>query len=131
MTTYTATVTRGERWWLIHVPDIAHYTQARNLAEAEAMATDLIAAVLNKPARTITVNLNIELPAAARRHLALAAKKTDQAARLQRAAALARRAAARALRESGLTYADIGIALGVSHQRARELVLDDPAALGD
>ena len=43
---YTAHVTRGERFWVVHVPDVEHYTQARNLGEAEAMAVDLIATLL-------------------------------------------------------------------------------------
>lgn len=126
MTTYTAHVTRGERWWIVHVPDIAHTTQARNLAEAEPMAIDLIATVLKRSPKTITVDLDIEIPAPARRHLATAAKKAEQSARLQNEAALERRAAARALRASGLTYTDIGITLGISYQRARQLVLEDP-----
>ncbi len=127
MTTHQAIVTRGDRYWIVHVPDIEHSTQARNLAEVEPMAIDLIATVLKKPARTITVQLDIKLPAPARRHLALAAKKADHSARLQNEAALERRAAARALRGTGLTYTDIGIALGVSYQRARQLVLDPVA----
>ena len=127
---YTALVTRGERYWLVHVPEIEHYTQARNLSEAETMAIDLIASVLKKPARTITVDLHIDLPKKAVKHLEMAVKKADQAGRLQNEAALERRAAARSLRyESGLTYTDIGIALDISYQRARQLVLDDPVGI--
>lgn len=121
---YTALVTRGERFWLVHVPEIEHYTQARNLSEAETMAVDLISSVLKKPAKTISVALDIELPKKAVRHLELATKKAGQASQLQNEAALERRAAARVLRDSGLTYTDIGIALGISYQRARQLVLD-------
>lgn len=127
---YTALVTRGERYWLVHVPEIDHYTQARNLSEAETMAVDLIASVLKKPAKTIAVELDVGLPKKAVKHLELAVKKAEQAGRLQNEAALERRAAARSLRDdSGLTYTDIGIALNVSYQRARQLVLDDPIAI--
>ncbi len=126
-TRYTALVTRGERFWLVHVPEIDHYTQARNLSEAEVMAVDLISSVLKKPARTIAVDLDVGLPKKAVRHLELAAKKAEQAGRLQNEAALERRAAARSLRDdNGLTYTDIGIALNISYQRARQLVLEDP-----
>lgn len=125
---YTAHVTRGERFWVVHVPDVEHYTQARNLGEAEAMAVDLIATLLKKSPKTITVALEIDLPKKALRHLEAAVKKADQASRLQNDAALERRAAARVLRDSGLTYTDIGVALGISYQRARQLVLEDPVA---
>lgn len=129
-TTYTALASRGERYWLIHVPEIDHYTQAKNLSEAEAMAIDLIASVLKKPSKSIAIELDIALPKKAVRHLAAAQKKAEQAGLMQNEAALERRAAARVLRDSGLTYTDIGIALGISYQRARQLVLEDPVAVG-
>ncbi len=34
MTTYHARVVRGDVFWLVHVPEIDHYTQARNLGES-------------------------------------------------------------------------------------------------
>ncbi len=43
MTTYHARVVRGDVFWLVHVPEIDHYTQARDLGEVEPMARDLIA----------------------------------------------------------------------------------------
>ena len=129
-TTYTALANRGERYWVIHVPEIEHYTQAKNLSEAEHMAVDLIASVLKKPSKSIAVDLDVTLPKKALRHLAAAAKKAEQAGLMQHEAALERRAAARVLRESGLTYPDIGIALGISYQRARQLVLEDPVTAG-
>ena len=41
--TYTARVERGERLWLVTVPEIQRTTQARSLREVEPMARDLIA----------------------------------------------------------------------------------------
>jgi len=37
MATYEATVTRGERYWVIYVPAIDRYTQARHLRELDAI----------------------------------------------------------------------------------------------
>ena len=45
---YTARVTRDDRFWLIHVPEIDRFTQARHLREVEAMARDLIAGTLDE-----------------------------------------------------------------------------------
>ena len=43
-TTYTVRAHRdGDRYWLVHVPEIDHYTQARNIAEIDTMDRDLIA----------------------------------------------------------------------------------------
>jgi hypothetical protein len=55
--TYTATATRGERYWIIHVAEIDSYTQARNLNEAELMARDLIASVLDIDVDLVILNL--------------------------------------------------------------------------
>lgn len=43
MTVYHAQVSRDGKYWLVHVPEIGKYTQARNLGEVDAMARDLIA----------------------------------------------------------------------------------------
>lgn len=43
MDRYTAHVTRDGGFWLIHVPEIDHATQARCRGEIEPMARDLIA----------------------------------------------------------------------------------------
>jgi len=45
----SAVASRGARYWLVHVPEIDEYTQARNDAEIEPMARDLIATWLNVP----------------------------------------------------------------------------------
>lgn len=40
---YRAKVSRDGKFWLIYVPKIDRWTQARNLGEVETMARDLIA----------------------------------------------------------------------------------------
>jgi hypothetical protein len=41
--TYRVDVERDGRFWLIHVPAVERWTQARNVREIEPMARDLIA----------------------------------------------------------------------------------------
>ena len=57
-----------------------------------------------------------------REHLAAAERLRDDAAEATRRAAEESRAAARELAASGLSLRDVGEALGVSHQRAHQLV---------
>lgn len=121
MTTYQAKASRDGKYWLVHVPEIDKYTQARNLAEVEPMARDLIALWLEVDPTSFDVAPKLELPEEVERHLALAAEAREQAACANAAAAREYRQAALALRERGLTVRDVGAALGVSFQRAQQL----------
>lgn len=125
---YTAIAERGERYWVVRVPGLGNNpeaglpTQARTLAEVEPMARDLIAVWLDVAPDSFDVAVKIELPEPALVHLAHAAKLAEQAAELQSDSASERRAAARELKAAGYTVRDIGAALGVSFQRAQQLV---------
>jgi Fe-S cluster assembly scaffold protein SufB len=120
--TYHAVASRGERYWLVHIPEIAQWTQARNLADVVPMARDLIAIWLEVPEDSFDVDTQVELPEQVRQHLETAAKQRDQAAHAQSEAARQYRAAARELKAQGLTVRDIGKALHISHQRVQQLI---------
>lgn len=122
MTTYQANASRDGKYWLVHIPEINKYTQARNLAEVEPMARDLIALWLEIAPDSFDVTPHVELPVSASHHLELAAKYRREAAEAQAEAAREYRGAALALRAEGLTVRDIGAALGVSFQRAQQLI---------
>ncbi|MGL5248891.1 MAG: hypothetical protein ACRC8U_11910, partial [Brooklawnia sp.] len=62
------------------------------------------------------------LPDAYRQAADEADRLRADAARAQRASAESARAAARALHEAGLTLRDIGVVMGISYQRAAQLV---------
>lgn len=57
MSTYNAVATPAETpgWFLLHVPEIDQWTQARNDAEVEPMARDLIATWLDVPLSDVQV----------------------------------------------------------------------------
>lgn len=123
MRRFRVDVRRGERWWILSIPAIpAAHSQARSLREVEATARDLIALMLEIPPTSFDVDIDIDLPVAASEHLARAQDLRQQAALAQSAAAAESRAAARALAATGMPLRDIGTALGVSHQRAHQLV---------
>jgi hypothetical protein len=126
--TYTAVASRGERWWVVRVlglgndPDEGLPTQARTLAEVEPMARDLVALWLEAAPDSFDITVQVELPDSVNDHLRRAKKYADEAAHAQAEAASERRLAARDLKEAGLTVRDVGFALGVSHQRAQQLL---------
>ncbi len=122
MKTYHANASRDGRFWLVHIPEIDQYTQGRSLAEIEPMARDLIALWLDIRDDSFDVEMHVELPDDVKRHLQLAAKYATDSAHAQAQAARERRIAARELKAKGLTVRDIGAALGVSYQRAQQLV---------
>lgn len=132
MTTYVAVANLAiERGWLIRVPGLGSYpndpdeglpTWARSIPEIEPIARDLIAVYLDVAPDSFDVKVQVELPVEVRHHLELATKYAYEAAHAQAAAAAERRSAARRLKDAGLTVRDIGAALGVSHQRAQQLV---------
>jgi len=122
MNTYTARVERDGRLWLIHVPEIDRYTQARNLREVETMARDLVAVMLDVEPDSFDLVVEVVLPENVREHVAAAERLRAESTRANAAAAEEARAAARGLAAAGLPVRDIGIALGVSHQRAHQLL---------
>jgi len=116
--TYHAEVDRDGKVWRVRVPAVARATQARTLREAESMARDLIAIKDDIPADSFDLDIAIILPAEVRAELDQSAELRQQAARSQaQAAQLARR-----LRDQGLSLQDVGKALGVSFQRAKQLI---------
>ncbi|HVA60586.1 MAG TPA: HicB family toxin-antitoxin system [Mycobacteriales bacterium] len=119
--TYRANVERDGRFWLVRVPEVG-VTQARHLREVELMARDLIALVTDTEPSTFNLDVEVQMPAAAKRRLDRAVRLRNQAKDTQAQAAEELRAAAQELAKSGMTVRDIGQLLGVSYQRAHQLV---------
>ena len=94
MDTYTARVERDGRFWLIHVPQVDRYTQARHLREVEPMVRDLVAVMLDVDPASFAVAVDIALPKSVTVHMAAAGKLRDQAAEANHRAAEEARAAA-------------------------------------
>lgn len=119
----TANLSRDGRFWLVYVPEIKQYTQARSVREAPDMARDLTAVYLDIPIEDVEFGgLTIELPDDVRNDIDHAAQLRDAATKANQESAAAVRAAAHKLRNSGLTVRDIGAALDVSYQRAHQLI---------
>lgn len=120
--TYHAEVDRDGKVWRVRVPEVARTTQARALREVESMARDLIAVMEDVPADSFGLDVMIRLPDDVQIELDRSAELREQAARSQAEAARLARRAARRLRDQGLPLHDVGAALGVSFQRAKQLI---------
>ena len=119
---YEVVVSRGERFWLVEVPEIRRTTQARALREVEPMARDLIAVMEEVDPESIELAVRYDWPPEPLAHWVRAARYREEAAERQAEAAREARTAARELRDLGLTVREIGTVLEVSHQRAAQLV---------
>jgi len=121
MASYRATVTRDGRFWLVRVDGVGS-TQARHLRELDTMAKDLITVITGEPEPEIVVDYDIRLPAEVQDHLRRSEELRAASAEAQAAAAAEVRSAARQLHDQGVGLRDVGKVLGVSHQRAHQLV---------
>lgn len=126
MNTYKALASRDGKYWLVHIPELDQYTQARTLAEVQPMARELISLLEGIPEDSVELEWHTQLSDSVSHHLELAYKYAGDAAWYQAEAANERRFAARAMKDEGMTVRDIGAALGVSHQRAQQLLSQSP-----
>lgn len=124
MTTYTARTTRAGNWWAIEIPELdGVFTQARRLDQVDAMARDAIAGTLNISPDSFALIINPVLPAAVQALLDEVRSSRESA---ELAAEIASRKAQEAARllhnEQHMPLRDVGRVLGVSFQRAHQLV---------
>lgn len=135
MSTYRVNVTRDDRWWMIAVPELDGYvtpdgsvnvgatTQARRLSDVPAQARDFICTVTDSAPSEVDVAIKITVDGidvtARASHVF-----TDRELAEQHAAAAAdqARSLARELASRGVAVRDIGEVLGVSFQRAQQLI---------
>ncbi len=121
--TYDVEVTREGRWWMISIPALDGLTQSRRLADAEAEAIDFIAVDTDVAKSTVSVNVhvrvdNVDATAAS----ATVRELKEKADRYEREASEHTRRLASDLADKGIPYRDIGAILGISQQRAHQLV---------
>ena len=123
MATYTARTTRSGNWWAIQIDELdGVYSQARRLEQVEDMARDAIAATLDVAPASFAVTVIPELPAKVQAILDDVRASREAAERASELASMKAREAARILHEEGMPLRDVGRVLGVSHQRAHQLV---------
>ncbi|MGV9745461.1 HicB family toxin-antitoxin system [Rhodococcus zopfii] len=124
MSTYRVDVTREGKWWMVAIPELDDLTQARRLGEAELMAREVIALRTGAALDDIEVDMHIDVDdisdAGARAEKIRAERR--EAERLEQQALAESKALARELADQNIPVRDIGELLGVTFQRASQLV---------
>lgn len=122
---FEAVITREGKWWMVSIPEIEGLTQARRLSEARRMAQEYIAVTLGLPLQDVDVSASLgsvgavtDIPAV----LESVEADREKAAELERLASRQMIELAKALAAEAVPVRDIGTVLGVSHQRAHQLV---------
>lgn len=124
MRTYRVEVTRDGKWWMVSIPELDGLTQARRLGETEQMAREFIAVTTGTPLAEVTVEMSIEAgdvhDAGARADRIRLER--EEAARLEAHALAESKRLAHDLASQQVPVRDIGEILGVTFQRASQLV---------
>ncbi|NED99286.1 hypothetical protein [Phytoactinopolyspora halotolerans] len=120
---YTCTAVKDDTGWLTHCdqhPGVC--THARTLSHTARLQRRALAAMLDVPEDDVTVDVQPVIPDAVHEHLDRARVLRETAAWARRSAHHETRSAVRLLNDLGLTCRDIGTILGVSYQRAHQLM---------
>ena len=110
--------------WVADIPAVAGcHTQGRTIEQARERIREALAALVGdrEAARAELVD-DVELPAQVRRLVNVARKRRAEAETTEQIARGATVQAARALAKAGLSLRDVGALLGVTRQRAHQLL---------
>jgi len=123
VTRYTATARRTDGWWIVQCDQHpGALSQVKRLDQAAEEHREAIAFVAEVPVDEVDVEVRPALPPELADELDRASALAASARRDEEVTGQKRREVARRLAEDGLTVRDIGAVLGVSYQRAHQLV---------
>ena len=123
MKTYTVRAERSGDWWALEVPELPGvFSQARRLDQAQTMARDAIAAMLDVATDSFDVEVVTVLDDETRAALDDLAQAREELSRAQRRTAGATQQAVKVLtHRDRLTVRDAGRVLGLSYQRVAQV----------
>lgn len=123
--TYSVSVTRDGKWWMIAVPELDALTQARRLGDVATNARELIALETGVALDEVEIEQRIELEPGGEDVANRVAQINEDRAKLIVEEARVKAAAeafAKELASAHVPVRDIGTLLGVTFQRASQLV---------
>lgn len=122
--TVEAVAIKDGKWWEISIPELDQVTAAKKLSEVQEYAESLATAILDVPEGSVAVNVTYGLPAAVASEWEQAREEKTRAQELTKSAAEHSRSVVRGLHSKGYTVRDIEKVLGISFQRASQLLKD-------
>jgi hypothetical protein len=121
--TYTATARRDGRWWVVQCDQHpSALSMVARLDQAAEVHREAIAFVADVPEDQVEVDVRPVLEPELSSELDEATQLAEQAKQAEEQAGVKRRRVARRLVASGLTVRDVGAVMGLSYQRAHQLV---------
>lgn len=122
---YTVVAERTDESWLLECEEAPEAeSRVARLDRASDHMKTVISHVVGTPEDEIIIGLSVVMPEGARNLVNEAKEAHAETAKYRSRAAALTRAAARELYASNMTYREISIALGLSFQRAAQLVTD-------
>ena len=118
----TVTAERGTNWWVLECMEAGSVSQVRRLSQAADEMREAIAHQFGVAESDLVIDVVPILPAGAADEIAAARASRLVADEAIADAARHARAAARLLADSGLSMRDVGVVMGVSHQRVAQLL---------
>lgn len=120
---YTATARRSGRWWVVQCDQHpGALSQVARLDQAAEVHKEAIAFVTGEAQDEVDVEVRPELDPNVSEELAEARRLAEQASEIEERARSLRSDAARRLAHDGLSVRDVGSVMGVSYQRAHQLI---------
>ena len=122
---YSVSVTRDGKWWMIAVPELDALTQARRIDDVPTMAKELIALETGVALAEVDIDQSIQLEPGGEDLAVRVADIKAQRARVTEEEVRVKAAAqefAKKLASAQVPVRDIGSLLGVTFQRASQLV---------
>ncbi|MBE4718049.1 hypothetical protein [Pseudarthrobacter sp. AB1] len=124
----TAIAERSGKWRAVEVPEIdGLFTQAKRLDKVPYMVRDAAALLTGEPEDSFEIVVTVKMDGVLERAVEAAVRAAALAAESQVQASALTRHAAHTLTEEGMTVREVGTLLGLSPQRAQQLIKSDPA----
>ena len=119
----TAQRTPRGNWTLVE-PTLGAVSEVRNLSQAAKDMLEPVAYLAGLKENEIEINIVPILPKETQEQLAEVETARNEAERASKRAASQYRSTVRAMHKTGITYRDIGVLLGISHQRVSQLIAE-------
>lgn len=110
-------------WWVVTMPELSGaVTQSRRLGQVPRDIAEVVRLLTGELPEDYELDVEALFPGPAGQEAARATALRAESDRLSHEAKDVAASAVSALRAAGLTYRDIGTLVGVSHQRAQQLI---------